>query len=171
MSPEKPVAKLRRLIDERWAVVQPTVYPHVLDGWHIRPKGGLDLLTDREALDFLISVEPWMNEPPIYAIDDLGALLSDRIPPRKAGTPKRYLFFEEEGTVKLETIVQPLIGPLNFRRLCPSLRIQGRSSRQHVPGSRLVLQPPSSRRVQGRWAAVRHPRLKCARGSPSDWID
>src|SRR5436190_13437443 len=98
------IQRLRHFVDERWAVVQPGVYPEI-DAWRIRPEGGLQLLTPREVADFLSSVEPCRNELPVYEIDDHGRLPSDRIPPKASGAPKGYLFFEPDGTVRLETVV------------------------------------------------------------------
>lgn len=100
------VESLRDCIDARWAVVQPVVYPDLLDGWQMRPTGGLDLLTPREVTDFLLSMEPYQGEPPLFVINDDGVLPCDRTPPNASGAPKRYRFFEEGGGVRLETIVE-----------------------------------------------------------------
>jgi hypothetical protein len=99
------VRRLREYIDERWAVIQPKCLPHILDGWRMRPEGGLTLLTSPEATDFVDSVQPGKEEQPLFKVEDDNRHRSDRYPPNAGGGPRRNVFFEEGATLRLETIV------------------------------------------------------------------
>lgn len=97
-----PIGDLRTFIDERWAVVQPRVYPDVAEGPRVRSE-----VTPCEAAYFLASVGVRGMQPPLFRIDDEGRKRSDRMPPTSKGSPRGYLFFDDAGDhLRLETIVE-----------------------------------------------------------------
>ena len=95
-----PILQLQAFIDERWAMAQPRFYPAAAEQPRVRPE-----LTTGEAEYFLASVTANDAEPPLIQVDDERKLRSDRFPPRRDGSPRGYLFFEEPGRLRLETIV------------------------------------------------------------------
>jgi len=105
LSSDETLRELLAYIDERWRVAHPRSYREITGGWRLRPDGGLALLCQREASNFLVSVSDHDRESALFRVDDDGRYRSDRMPLNAGGTPKGYRFFEEGGTVRLETIV------------------------------------------------------------------
>ena len=95
-----PIRDLQVFIDERWAVAQPKFYPSADEG----PIVPADV-TPNEAAWFLDCVTARSDEPPLLVIDDDRKERSDRYPRLSDGAPRGYLFFEEPGRLRLETIV------------------------------------------------------------------
>ena len=62
-------------------------------------------VTPSEAAYFLASVTTRGDEPPLLVVDDDRKERSDRYPRLTDGGPRGYLFFEEPGRLRLETIV------------------------------------------------------------------
>ena len=94
------ILELQAFIDGRWAVAQPRFYPAAAERPRVHPE-----VTPREAGYFLASVTANGAEPPLFQVDDERKMRSDRFPPRRDGSPRGYLFFEEPGRLRLETIV------------------------------------------------------------------
>src|SRR5438128_1134299 len=91
---------LQAFIDERWQVAQPKFYPHVATGPRVSSE-----VTPNEAANFLAAMAGRGPEPPLFNVDDDRKLRSDRFPPGADGAPRGFLFFEEPGRLRLETIV------------------------------------------------------------------
>lgn len=100
MAAGDPILELQAFIDERWAVAQPRFYPASAEPPRVQPE-----VTPKEAEFFLAAVTANGGEPPLFRVDDERTMRSDRYPPRDDGTPAGYLFFEEPGRLRLETIV------------------------------------------------------------------
>jgi hypothetical protein len=97
-------AGLRDFIYEQWTVIQPNVFPGVVD----LPRVRLDDVTPREAMWFLNSVAAQGHEPPLFIVEDDNKDRCDRCPPNVGGAPRGGVFFERSGdycTLRLETIV------------------------------------------------------------------
>lgn len=95
-----PILELQAFIDERWAIAQPRSYPAAVERPRVHPE-----VTPGEAGYFMASVTANGTEPPLIQVDDERKMRSDRFPPRRDGSPRGYLFFEEPGRLRLETIV------------------------------------------------------------------
>jgi hypothetical protein len=95
-----PIRDLQVFIDERWAVAQPKFYSSIAEGPRVPAK-----VTPREAAWFLDCVTGLGDEPPLLVVDDDRKERSDRYPRLSDGRPRGYLFFEEPGRLRLETIV------------------------------------------------------------------
>lgn len=101
------LVELKSYIDERWAVIQPNVFP-LVDELHVR----YEQVCPREAEWFLASLAPHAGEPPFFKVEDDNKVRSDRDPPNANRTPKGGTFFEGRRKkpakcwLRLETIVQ-----------------------------------------------------------------
>src|SRR6266700_4101313 len=100
MAANDPIVELQAFVDERWAVAQPRFYPAAAEPPRVHHE-----VTPREAAYFLAAVRANGAEPPLFRVDDERKMRSDRFPPRRDGSPRGYLFFEEPGRLRLETIV------------------------------------------------------------------
>lgn len=100
MGDADPLQDLQAFIDERWAVAQPRFYPTAAGAPRVQPE-----VTATEARYFLAAVAPQGEEPPLLVVDKDRKERSDRYPRLADGSARGYLFFEEPGQVRLETIV------------------------------------------------------------------
>ena len=98
--PADAILELQAFVDGRWAVAQPRFYPTAVERPRVPPE-----VTIEEAAYFMASVTPNGTESPLIQVDDERKMRSDRFPPRRDGSPRGYLFFEEPGRLRLETIV------------------------------------------------------------------
>ena len=115
---------LQAFIDERWAVAQPRFYPGVPEGPRVPAE-----VTPRDA-DFLAAVTSHGDEPPLLVVDDDRKERSDRYPRLSDGSPRGYLFFEEPGRLRLETIVGwAAIARLRYEFGWPREPLAGRACR------------------------------------------
>jgi hypothetical protein len=93
------IRELQGFIDERWQVAGQRFYLDA-DAPQVPPE-----LTATEAEFFLACVNPRADEGPLLVIDDDRKARSDRYPRLTDGSPRGYLFFEEPGRLRLETLV------------------------------------------------------------------
>ena len=97
-----PLVELEAYIDERWAVVQPNVFPAVTE---LRVR--LEEVTPNEAMWFLASVTSHRDDPPLLKVEDDNKERSDRYPPNADGARRGNVFFEKSGekcSLRLESL-------------------------------------------------------------------
>jgi hypothetical protein len=95
-----PILGLQRFVDERGCAARSTFYPDAAERLLVHRE-----VTRAEAEYFLAAVTARGDEAPLVEVDCSRKMRSDRFPPLSNGRPRGYLFFEEPGRLKLETIV------------------------------------------------------------------
>lgn len=101
-----PLLVLQEFINERWEVVKPTYSREISGPPRVPPE-----LTPGEAEWLLAAVgraqlAGFSIDVPLFEIDEHRKMRSDRYAPLSSGSPRGYLFFEEAGQLRLETLVQ-----------------------------------------------------------------